>query len=65
MLHIPAIKHADIKTMWECQDYGGEWVNAKENFDNVPIAMISLFDMISTEGWTQIMWNAVDSTQPY
>ena len=43
-------------------DYGGDWVNQEANFDNVINAMVTMFGMMSTEGWLEVMWSAVDST---
>lgn len=51
--------------MWECLDYGGEWINATDNFDNIFNAMITFFIALTTEGWVGIMWNAVDASEPY
>ena len=44
-------------------DYGGDWVNTDSNFDNVYLSMISLFNIMTTEGWIDVMWSAVDSTE--
>jgi len=51
-----------IQTQWDCLDYGGAWVNHVGNFDNVVNAMVTMFGMMSTEGWLDVMWRAVDST---
>lgn len=50
-----------VETKFECLDYGGEWVNTDSNFDNVLNAMISLFNCMTTEGWIDVMWTAVDA----
>jgi len=44
-------------------DYGGDWVNEDQNFDNIKSSLITLFNVMTTEGWIGVMWNAVDSTQ--
>ena len=54
-----------IMTKWDCFDYGGDWVNKEDNFDNVMNAMVTMFGMMSTEGWLEVMWSAVDSTEIY
>ena len=36
-------------------------MNHDDNFDNVMNAMISLFGMMTTEGWLDVMWSTVDS----
>ena len=41
---------------------GGVWVKIGANFDNVLIACIVLFEMMSTEGWTDVMADGVDAT---
>ena len=52
-----------IKNSWDCWNYGGEWVNNEDNFDNVANAMISMFGMITTEGWLDVMFAVVDSNK--
>ena len=51
-----------IVTQWDCYDYGGEWVRYNFNFDNVGIAMMTMFAIMTTEGWIDVMWHCVDST---
>tara|TARA_A100001015_G_C15039986_1_gene738969 strand:+ start:1558 stop:2157 length:600 start_codon:yes stop_codon:yes gene_type:complete len=51
-----------IVTKWDCLDFGGDWVNQEANFDNVINAVVTMFGMMSTEGWLEVMWSAVDST---
>ena len=50
-----------IKNQWDCFNYGGEWVNHDDNFDNVMNAMVTLFGMMTTEGWLDVMFATVDS----
>jgi hypothetical protein len=52
-----------IKDKFDCLDFGGEWVNADQNFDNVITSMVTLFNVMTTEGWIGVMWSAVDSNQ--
>ena len=59
--NVPDYAVADIMTKWDCSDYGGDWVNQESNFDNVLNSMITMFGMMSTEGWLEIMWSAVDA----
>lgn len=42
-------------------DSGGIWVQIPANFDNVLNAWITLFEMMTTEGWVDIMSNGVDA----
>ena len=48
--------------MWDCYDAGGEWIRYNQNFDNVGEAMVTMFNMMTTEGWVDVMWHAVDTT---
>jgi len=52
-----------ITDKFDCLDYGGEWVNSASNFDNVKSSMVTLFNIMTTEGWIDVMWEAVDSTK--
>ena len=63
MTNIPEYNHDEIGTKWDCIDYGGEWLNKPGNFDSVSDAMLTLFGMSSTEGWLEVMWDSVDSTE--
>lgn len=45
-----------IITKQDCLDLGGSWENANENFDNVIEAMSTLFQMMTTEGWQDVMY---------
>jgi len=51
-----------IQTKWECIDHGGEWINKDSNFDNVLAGLLTMFEIITTEGWIEIMWAGVDAT---
>jgi voltage-dependent calcium channel T type alpha-1G len=50
-----------IVTMWDCYDFGGEWVNPDANFDNVVASVETLFTVTTTEGWVSIMWSGIDA----
>jgi hypothetical protein len=50
-----------INDKFDCLDFGGEWINEDQNFDNVVNSMVTLFNVMTTEGWIGVMWNAVDS----
>ena len=50
----------NIRTKTDCLEAGGSWLNMPENFDNIFNAMMSLFDMMSTEGWQNIMRSGMD-----
>ncbi|KAK3257950.1 hypothetical protein CYMTET_32981, partial [Cymbomonas tetramitiformis] len=45
-----------------------KWKNSEMHFDNMAAAMITLFEMSTTEGWTEVMTNGIDgvsSTQSF
>jgi len=65
MDNIPEHLQGEVFTMWECMDYGGEWINSPDNFDNVFASMITFFIALTTEGWVGIMWNAVDANEQF
>ena len=52
-----------IKTKWDCLNYGGEWFVPDLNFDTLANSFQTLSTTASTEGWTQVLWNSIDSTQ--
>lgn len=52
-----------MENKYECLDYGGEWVNSDSHFDNVGDGLVTLFGVMTTEGWIDVMWAAVDSSK--
>ena len=60
--NVPEEYHDRIQNRFECLDYGGEWVNQDQNFDHIGSSLITLFNVMTTEGWIGVMWNAVDAT---
>ena len=63
MENIPYHVHEKIISEWDCYDYGGEWLQYDTHFDSVGRAMLSMFIMMTTEGWNAIMWLAIDATE--
>ena len=51
--------------MWDCYNYGGEWVQPDLNFDNTLNSLLTLVTIQTTEGWIDVMWNSVDAVAPY
>lgn len=49
-----------IITYDDCMAAGGEWVNKEANFDSTLMAMLTLFIMMTTEGWVDVMNDGVD-----
>ena len=45
----------------DCLAAGGTWENARSNFDNTYDSMVTLFEMITTEGWMTVMNNGIDA----
>ena len=56
MSKLPVEVRQDIKSEFDCYDYGGSWVSYEARFDNIGEAMLTMFTMMTTEGWTDIMW---------
>ena len=42
---------------------GGDWVNSDRNFDSIWQAIPVLCEMITTEGWLEMMYKAIDGTE--
>ena len=55
----------NINNMWECINYGGEWVTPELNFDTTMTSMLTLITIQTTEGWIDVMWSSVDAVGPY
>jgi Ion transport protein len=49
-----------IFTSSDCINYGGDWINSVQNFDNVLQGVAVLFQMLTTDAWTDIMFKMVD-----
>ena len=63
--NLPEEVLANIHNMWDCYDVGGEWVRFNANFDDIGNAVITIFNLMTTEGWIDVMWKAVDTTEIY
>ncbi|QDZ24407.1 ion transport protein [Chloropicon primus] len=61
---------SQVLTKYNCVGYAesatsGEecsWENERMNFDNIYNSLLTLFEMSTTEGWTTVMYAAVDAT---
>ena len=51
MENMPRSVHDKILSEWDCYDYGGEWLKPDSNFDNVGRAILTMFTLMTTEGW--------------
>jgi hypothetical protein len=48
-----------------CVEHGGRWTHKiSQHFDTVDTAMLTLFEISTTEGWVDVMYTAVDATDP-
>jgi len=47
-----------------CLEQGGRWVNMNQNFNNIMISVLSLFEISTTEGWVDLMYAGVDARGP-
>lgn len=45
----------EILSKWDCLSAGGNWLNSFYNFDNVLIALLSLFVISTAAGWSDLM----------
>jgi len=50
-----------VDTKDDCLALGGEWINTERNFDNIVSSLLSLFEIITTEGWMEVMYHGIDS----
>lgn len=50
-----------ILDKFDCMDHGGDWVNKPHNFDDFGNAFKSLFTIMTTSGWLDVMWDSVDA----
>ena len=54
MSNIPESLQGQVTNYWECLDYGGEWVNSDNNFDDLGQGLKTQIAIMCTEGWIQI-----------
>lgn len=50
-----------IVTKDDCLKYGGRWFLPERNFDNILSSLAVLFEIITTEGWMELMYMGVDT----
>ena len=55
------VVHDLVFTKFDCMDFGGNWVNQILNFDNIGQALMSLYVVSTTDGWTELMTMGIDS----
>ena len=59
--NIPREYMPNVKTKWDCLDYGGDWITIYPNLDNIKSGFILFFEMMTTEDWVKYMYIAMDS----
>lgn len=57
-------EYPEIKNMVDCLAAGGEWENRDENFDNVISGTLTLIELMTTEGWVDVMDDGSDGVGP-
>jgi len=55
---------AKVTDQITCEENGGDWNNPIENFDNAKRGVLTLIEMMTTEGWIDVMNQGVDSVPP-
>lgn len=50
-----------ITTKEECLAAGATWENADQHFDNIFVAILTLFEVSTLEGWVDVMYQAQDA----
>jgi hypothetical protein len=49
-----------------CVEQGGHWFpTLNQDFNNIATAMLTLFEISTTEGWVDVMYSACDARGPY
>ena len=56
------ISFHQIVNKFDCNNLGGEWSKHARNFDNIFNAMLSMFEMMSSEDWLSTMYRGLDTT---
>ena len=51
----------NIDNKFSCLDWGGDWLIQDLTFDTYFKSLSTIFQMITTEGWSYIMFNVWDS----
>ena len=51
-----------VITKDDCLENGGSWKNSDLNFDNVIQAMFTLFILMTTDYWREMMYRGIDAT---
>eukprot|EP00808_Paulinella_micropora_P023985 g29760.t1 len=52
-----------LNTKTECLEAGSAWITPYQNFNSVFTAFLTLFQIATLSGWSDIMYAAIDSTE--
>lgn len=55
---------AKVDNINDCLKFGGSWDTPDATFDNTLVATRTLFEMMSTEGWIDVMSAGIDGRAP-
>lgn len=47
---------------WDCLNYGAEWVDSYNNFNNVINSIYTLFAISTTDNWALSLYAGIDAT---
>jgi len=53
---------SNVVTKFDCNNLGAEWTKYARNFDNIFNAMLTMFEMMSSEDWLSTMYKGLDIT---
>lgn len=53
----------DIISKWNCLNSGSLWKNRDYNFDNIGMALVTLFIMGTTASWSDTMFNTIIASE--
>jgi hypothetical protein len=51
-----------VDDIFDCMHLNASWVAEESHFDSLPSAMLSLFQMVTLEGWISLMASGIDAT---
>ena len=56
-----SISIVGVITKYDCLDMGGNWIKAPRNFDNIFVAMLTLFELMTSEDWLTVAYMGIDA----
>ena len=61
--NVPSAFIGAIRDKYDCMDHGGEWLDKDQNFNDFLTSQVTFFNIMTTEGWIDVMWDGVDSNK--